>query len=338
MTDELETIEVADEHAARRLDQFVALHLPLGFSRSQAQTMIADGHVTLNGTVETTGKRKLKSGDSVAWAVPDPKPAEPKGQDIALDILHEDEDLIVINKPAGLVVHPGAGNEDGTLVNALIHHCGDSLSGIGGVKRPGIVHRLDKDTSGVMVAAKNDVAHQHLSAQFADHGRTGALRRIYLALCWGTPERLKSTIDTHLGRSSGDRRKQAVVSPGQPDARHAVTHFEIIRIFDEADNGVALSLFACTLETGRTHQIRVHMAHIGHPLIGDDIYGAGFKTKANKLPAKAQSEIKTLHRQALHAHFLAFEHPKSGEVLEFETAPPADMQAVLDALASPTTP
>ncbi|MEM9999440.1 MAG: RluA family pseudouridine synthase [Pseudomonadota bacterium] len=332
MAQQLETIEVDETHNAKRLDQFVALHLPLGLSRSQAQTMITNGHVTLNGKPETSSKRKIKTGDTISFAIPDAAPPEPKGEDIALDILHEDTDLIVINKPAGLVVHPGAGNETGTLVNALIHHCGDSLSGIGGVKRPGIVHRLDKETSGVMVVAKNDRTHQHLSAQFADHGKTGPMERAYLALVWNMPDRRAGTIETFLGRSSGDRKRQAVASESQPDARHAVTHFRVRATFAAGQVGADLALIECVLETGRTHQIRVHMAHIDHPLVGDNVYGSGYKTKIAKLEQQAAYAVTALNRQALHAYKLVFEHPSNGDVMRFESPLPTDFAAVLQAL------
>ncbi|MEM1377015.1 MAG: RluA family pseudouridine synthase [Pseudomonadota bacterium] len=332
MTDQLKTVEVDEANNAKRLDQFVALHLPLGMSRSQAQTMITNGHVQLNGTPETASKRKVKMGETVSFQIPEAEPPEPGGEDIALDILHEDDDLIVINKPAGLVVHPGAGNETGTLVNALIHHCDDSLSGIGGVKRPGIVHRLDKDTSGVMVVAKNDRAHQHLSAQFADHGKTNDMERAYLALVWNIPERRVGSIDTFLGRSSGDRKRQAVVSESQPDARHAVTHFTVNSIFPAEKNGVELALVECRLETGRTHQIRVHMAHIGHPLVGDNTYGSGYKTKIAKLDEKSGKAAAALNRQALHAYKLSFEHPTSNEMMHFEAALPDNLSELIHAL------
>lgn len=326
------TVEPAD--AGKRIDQWLAARMPEGISRGNVQSMIAQGLVLIGGSTETSAKKKLKDGDVVAWQMPQPAPAEPIAQNIALDVIFEDADVIVINKPAGLVVHPGAGNEDGTLVNALLHHCAESLSGIGGVKRPGIVHRLDKDTSGIMVVAKNDQAHQHLSAQFADHGRTNDMRRIYSAIVWGVPPRAKSRIETLLGRSSSDRKKQAVVTQSQPDARHAVTRYEYVEMLHaglERDEPVA-SLIDCELETGRTHQIRVHMAHIGHPLIGDAVYGAAYKTKANVLSENAQKRIAALHRQALHARLLAFEHPKTGTLLTFEAPIPDDLEDVLAAL------
>ncbi len=219
--------------------------------------------------------------------MPEPEPAEPGGEDIPLNIVFEDDDIIVIDKPAGLVVHPAAGHATGTLVNALIAHCGDSLSGIGGVKRPGIVHRLDKDTTGLMVVAKTDRAHQALAAQFADHGRTGPLRRGYLAFVWGAPARPKGTIDAPIDRHPKSRDRMAVRANG----REAITHWQVLERFDGKDGKPAASLIECRLETGRTHQIRVHLAHLGHPLLGDATYGTGFKTKATRLPEAAQEAL-----------------------------------------------
>jgi RluA family pseudouridine synthase len=222
-----------------------------------------------------------------------------------------------IDKPAGLVVHPAAGHETGTLVNALIAHCGESLSGIGGVKRPGIVHRLDKDTSGLLVVAKTDEAHQGLSALFADHGRTLSLTREYLAFVWGQPERSAGMIDAPLGRHPWHREKQAVVSGAK--GREAITHYKVERSFGRDVNGRALvSLVRCSLETGRTHQIRVHMAHIGHPVLGDPLYAQGFRTKTAHLVEPARALVEGLRRQALHATSLGFEHPVTGEEMMFE--------------------
>ncbi|MFD1745706.1 RluA family pseudouridine synthase [Rhizobium helianthi] len=323
----------AGEDAEGRLDAWLVSVLDGEFSRSRIKTLIEQGAVALNGKVCTEPKKKVQPGTAVEITLPEPEDPEPKGEDIPLDVLYEDEDLIVIAKPAGLVVHPGAGNWTGTLVNALIHHCGDSLSGIGGVKRPGIVHRLDKETSGVMVVAKNDNAHRHLAAQFADHGRTGDLERAYLALVWGRPQQLRGTIDAPLGRSSADRTKRSVKREESIDAREAITHYEVVERFLEQEDATALaSLVECRLETGRTHQIRVHMAHIGHPLIGDPEYGAAFKTKANRLPEHAKDVVSRFHRQALHAYLLAFEHPRTGEIMEFEAPVPDDMEALLEAL------
>jgi 23S rRNA pseudouridine1911/1915/1917 synthase len=283
--------------------------------------------VHVEGAVVTDPAHKIRPGQSIAVTLPRPVPPEPQAEAIPLHVVHEDRDVIVIDKPAGLVVHPGAGNERGTLVNALIAHCGDSLSGIGGVKRPGIVHRLDKDTTGLLVVAKNDAAHASLAAQFAAHGRDGRLERAYLALVWGSPERPKGTIRTGLARSSANRRKIAV--SGSAAAREAITHYELVERF--GDPPVA-SLLRCRLETGRTHQIRVHMAHIGHPLLGDPAYGAHFRSSSSRLSDTARNALKSLKRQALHAYLLSFEHPRSGKRMTFETQPPPDLACLLAAL------
>lgn len=322
------SFEVAVEDAGARLDRFlaerpeiVAAHL----SRSRLKGLIETDQARVNGVIVGEPARKLTAGNIISLTVPPPEPAEPQAENIALTIVHEDDHLIVIDKPAGLVVHPASGHETGTLVNALIAHCGDSLSGVGGVKKPGIVHRIDKDTSGLLVVAKTDAAHHGLSRLFADHGRTLPLTREYLAFVWGVPDRAHGTIETSLGRHSIQREKMAVVSEAR--GREAITHWEKI-----ADYGVA-SLIACQLETGRTHQIRVHMAHIGHPLIGDATYGSGFKTKIVKLPENARRAVEKLGRQALHAATLGFEHPQTREELVFESELPADLQALKNALA-----
>ncbi|MGH6802389.1 MAG: RluA family pseudouridine synthase, partial [Methyloceanibacter sp.] len=242
------------------------------------------------------------------------------------NVVYEDDTLIVIDKPAGFVVHPGAGHAAGTLVNALIAHCGMSLSGIGGVARPGIVHRLDKDTSGLMVVAKTDQAHRALAAQFADHGRTGELERGYLALVWGAPSRPYGTIDAAIGRHPTSRTKMAVL-PAK--GREAVTHWRVVETFGRKDAPIA-SLIECTLETGRTHQVRVHLAHIGHPLIGDPLYGQGFKSKLRKLPEPLRGKL-ALDRQALHAARLAFAHPVTGTLLKFNSPLPADLAEIVEA-------
>lgn len=316
-----------DDAAGRRLDQWLAAALSPEFSRSRLQSLMREGSVRLDGRIVNDPGAKLRGGEEIVIAMPEPEEAAPKGEAIPLAILHEDADLIVIDKPAGLVVHPGAGNPTGTLVNALIHHCGDSLSGIGGVRRPGIVHRLDKDTSGVMVVAKNDRAHRALADAFADHGRDGVLERAYLALVWGVPDRLDGIVDAPLGRASSDRTLRAVVRETSPDARPAVTHWRVVERF-----GNAAALVECRLETGRTHQIRVHMAHIGHPLIGDPDYGRGFRTKVNRLPDALRQAVSAFSRQALHARLLTFAHPATGRIMRFETAPPADLAALIEAL------
>jgi 23S rRNA pseudouridine1911/1915/1917 synthase len=323
---------VTQAGSGMRIDQWLARELEGRLSRSRIQALIAGGSVSLGGATILAARQIVRDGDRVTLLVPEPVDPVPVAQAIALSILHEDADLIVIDKPAGLTVHPGAGAPDGTLVNALIAHCGDTLSGIGGVRRPGIVHRLDKETSGVMVVAKHDRAHRALSAQFADHGRTGALDRRYLALIWGAPPRPTGTVDAPLGRSTSDRTRRAVVPLSHPDAREAITHFRVLERFGPSGKPVA-SLVECRLETGRTHQIRVHMAHLGCPLIGDQVYGRGFLTRSLSLPEPLRAAIDTLHRQALHAAILVFEHPANGEIMEFETPPPGDFSAVAAELA-----
>ncbi len=280
MTPDTFTYTTTDEDTKERLDRVLARALP-ALSRSRLQALIGEGCVQLNGQVVTEPARKVNAGEVIALDVPPPEDPEPKGENIPLNVVYEDEHLIVIDKPAGLVVHPGAGHWTGTLVNALIHHCGESLSGIGGVKRPGIVHRLDKDTTGLMVAAKSDAAHTALSEQFADHGRTGPLQRAYLAFVWGRPKRETFTIDKPLDRDTKNREKQAVRASG----RQAITHITVLESYPSRDNPI-VSLVRCELETGRTHQIRVHLASEGHPLLGDDTYGPGFKTKTARLPPR----------------------------------------------------
>jgi 23S rRNA pseudouridine1911/1915/1917 synthase len=316
----LEVIVEGNE-GSPRLDRVLAARLS-ELSRSRLKALILDGQVTVKNASVRDPAYHVVAGDTITIDVPAPVAAEPKGEDIALDIVYEDDDLIVIDKPAGLVVHPGAGHETGTLVNALIAHCGDSLSGIGGVKRPGIVHRLDKDTSGLLVVAKNDAAHASLSAQFADHGKTGEMRRGYLAFVWGVPNRVRGTVDAPIDRHPHAREKMAVREGG----RHAVTHWEIVKSFKGPDGKPVASLIACQLETGRTHQIRLHLAHIGHPLMGDPVYGPHFKTKATHLGPQSQAALATLDRQALHAYLLALEHPKTGAILEWNSDLPADLR------------
>ncbi|EIM27585.1 RluA family pseudouridine synthase [Microvirga lotononidis] len=316
-----------DDVPAERLDRVLA-RLQADLSRSRLQALIRDGQATVDGVPVLDPNRKVGGGARIALTVPAPVPAEPAGEAMALAIVYEDDDVIVIDKPAGLVVHPAAGHDSGTLVNALIAHCGESLSGIGGVKRPGIVHRLDKDTSGLLVVAKNDLAHQGLAAQFADHGRTGPLERAYLAILWGVPERRRGTVEAALARSTHNREKIVVV--GEDRGRYAITHYEVLEGLPPAQP--IASLVQCELETGRTHQIRVHMAHLGHPLLGDATYGSGFKTKANRLSEPQKEALTALGRQALHAAILGFEHPRSGEFLRFESPLPPDLDRLLAAL------
>ncbi|TFV74163.1 RluA family pseudouridine synthase [Bradyrhizobium frederickii] len=315
----LEVVVAGDEGSAR-LDRVLAARLP-ELSRSRLKTLILAGAVSLKAAPVRDPAYHVASGDTITIDVPEAAPAEPKGEEIALDIVFEDDDIVVINKPKGLVVHPAAGHETGTLVNALIAHCGASLSGIGGVRRPGIVHRLDKDTTGLMVVAKNDMAHASLSAQFADHGRIGEMRRGYMAFAWGVPGRHRGTVDAPIDRHPHAREKMAVRQGG----REAVTHWEILESFAGRDGKGVASLLACELETGRTHQIRVHLAHIGHPLMGDAVYGPHFKTKANQLGPESQAALAALGRQALHAYLLVLEHPRTGELLHWEAPLPEDL-------------
>ena len=320
-------VTVSGEEGSARVDRVLAAHLA-DLSRSRLKTLILAGSVTLGAAPIRDPAYHVAPGDTITIDVPEAAAAEPKGENIALDIVFEDDNIIVINKPAGLVVHPAAGHETGTLVNALIAHCGTSLSGIGGVRRPGIVHRLDKDTTGLMVVAKNDLAHQSLSEQFADHGRTGQMRRGYLAFAWGLPNRQRGTVDAPIDRHPHAREKMAVRQSG----RAAVTHWEVLESFAGRDGKPVASLLACELETGRTHQIRVHLSHIGHPLMGDSVYGPHFKTKANQLGPKAQAALAALDRQALHAYFLVLEHPRSRELLHWEAPLPEDLLLLDSAL------
>jgi 23S rRNA pseudouridine1911/1915/1917 synthase len=329
MTDVTRETVTVPEAGGGRLDRVLAAQVP-ALSRSRLKALILAGQVTVEGRTVRDPAVAVNSGVTITVTVPEAEPAKPVPQEIPLDIVHEDGALIVLNKPAGLVVHPAAGHASGTLVNALIAHCGDSLSGIGGVKRPGIVHRLDKDTTGLMVVAKNDRAHRRLSKQFADK-REGPIERDYLALVWGAPERPRGTVDAPLDRHPHAREKRTVREGG----REAVTHWEVVERYTGADGKPVAALLACRLETGRTHQIRVHLAHIGHPVMGDETYATGFKTKAARLNPAAQAALAALGRQALHAEHLAFEHPDTGEVLDFHAGLPADMTLLRQALTAP---
>ncbi len=312
-----------------RLDRVLAAHLA-DVSRSRLKALIQDGQVRIGTDVVRDPAYHVTPGETIIIDLPEPVEAEPKGEAIALKIVYEDDDIIVIDKPAGLVVHPAAGHAAGTLVNALIAHCGASLSGIGGVRRPGIVHRLDKDTSGLLVAAKNDRAHASLSAQFADHGRTGAMERGYLAFAWGAPHRPRGSIDAPLDRHPHSREKMAVRDGG----REAITHYEVRETFNGQVGKPVASLVALKLETGRTHQIRVHLAHIGHPLLGDAVYGPHFKTKASQLGPASRAALAALDRQALHAYLLVLEHPRTGEILRWEVPLPEELLSLERALSA----
>ena len=320
-------VTVAGDEGSIRLDRVLAVRVA-ELSRSRLKALILAGQVSIKSAPIRDPAYHVAAGDTITIDVPEAVAPEPKGEDIALDIIYEDDDIIVIDKPKGLVVHPAAGHESGTLVNALIAHCGASLSGIGGVKRPGIVHRLDKDTTGLMVAAKNDRAHQSLTEQFADHGRTGAMRRGYMAFVWGVPNRQRGTVDAPIDRHPHAREKMAVRDSG----REAVTHWEIHESFSGRDGKPVAALLACQLETGRTHQIRVHLAHIGHPLMGDAVYGPHFKTKASHLGPRSQSALAALDRQALHAYLLVLKHPETGAILEWMSDLPDDLTLLRDCL------
>jgi 23S rRNA pseudouridine1911/1915/1917 synthase len=324
----IETVIAAAEDAGARLDRVLAARIE-GLSRTRLKALILDGAVTIGGRTVLDPEHRVNAGDEIEVNVPAADDPVPQGENIPLTIVYEDDDIIVIDKPAGLVVHPAPGHSTGTLVNALIAHCGDSLSGIGGVKRPGIVHRLDKDTSGLLVVAKNDRAHKKLSAQFADHGREGPLVREYIAFAWGAPGRPRGTIDAPIDRHPHARDKMAVRQNG----REAVTHWQLLETYPGTDGKPVASMIVCRLETGRTHQIRVHLAHAGHPLLGDETYGTGYRTKAVHLPDAARAALEGLGRQALHAYLLHIEHPTTGEELQFRSELPADLARLRDALS-----
>ena len=308
-------IEVALDasHSGWRLDRALAATIP-SLSRERLKVLTKAGALTRDGKAVRDPATKVKGDERFTLAVPDPEPAHNEPQEIPLPIVYEDEHLLVVDKPAGLVVHPAAGNRDGTLVNALLHHCGDSLSGIGGVARPGIVHRIDKDTSGLLVIAKHDKAHEGLAKQFATH----SIDRRYLAIVSGVPRQAEGTVDAPLARSPQNRKKIAIVSAGK--GKRAVTHWKRLQLLKDA------ALVECSLETGRTHQVRVHMASIGHPLVGDPVYGRGKSVHRNLLN---QLDFK---RQALHAAHLGFIHPVTKGRLSFDSALPSDMQELFTAL------
>ncbi len=295
-----------------RLDRLLADCTDL--SRERVKALISEGKVEVDGQVVTSPSAKVQVGSSFLIHLPPPDNPQALPQDIPITVVYEDKHLIVVDKPAGMVVHPAAGNPDGTLVNALLHHCRGSLSGIGGVARPGIVHRLDKDTSGLLVVAKSDAAHEGLARQFADH----SLERAYLAVVNGYPSPAEGTVDARIGRSDANRKKMAVLPPESRRGKHAVTHYRTLERLD------GCSLVECRLETGRTHQVRVHLASIGHALLGDPVYG-----RANP---KIRPVLKRLgfERQALHAAILGFEHPITGNFLRFSSELPADMRELID--------
>ena len=300
--------EVTD--AGTRLDAFVSATGEL--TRSAAARLIEEGAITVGGKA-VAKNYKLRAGDEVEILLPEPAPSEAQPEDIALDVVYEDSDIIVINKPVGMVVHPAAGNEQGTLVNALLYHCGDSLSGIGGVVRPGIVHRIDKDTSGLLVVAKNDDAHNYLAERIKTH----EVGRIYYALLVGNLKEDQGTVDAPIGRHPRDRKKMAVLGATDGRSRNAVTHYEVLERYR------GYCFVRCRLETGRTHQIRVHMAHLGHPLVGDVTYGGG-KTKFEL------SNKSLIEGQCLHAGELKLTHPRTGEEMHFKSELPREMQILIE--------
>jgi 23S rRNA pseudouridine1911/1915/1917 synthase len=326
MDADIYTVIVAEADAGERLDRTLAARTAL--SRTRLKALILAGQVAMNGRTIRDPGIHVNAGAQISIAVPPPEPAEPAPEKIPLAIVYEDDEMIVIDKPAGLVVHPAAGNWTGTLVNALVAHCGASLSGVGGVRRPGIVHRLDKDTTGLMVVAKTDRAHRALAAQFADHGRAGPLQRGYLAFVWGVPDRPRGTISKPIDRHPHARDKMAVRENG----REAVTHWALVEPYRGLRGDNVASLIECRLETGRTHQIRVHLASIGHPVLGDEVYSTGFKTKATLLAPPAREALAGLERQALHAYLLGVEHPVNHEYLEFRSELPPDLRDLREGL------
>ncbi|MEQ8696324.1 MAG: RluA family pseudouridine synthase [Bauldia litoralis] len=313
------TVTVGEGDGGARLDAWLAGAID-DLSRTRIKQLIKDGRVASSGAVQRDPAFAVRTGDAFEVSIPAAVPPEPAGQVIPLDVVFEDDDLICVNKSAGMVVHPAPGSMDQTLVNALIAHCGESLSGIGGVMRPGIVHRLDKDTSGLMIAAKNDRAHRHLARQFADH----SIERVYRALVWGVPRPLNGTIEGNIGRHPTHRTKMAVVSDG---GKHARTYYKMERSFANA-----VSLISCRLSTGRTHQIRVHMAHRGHPIVGDRVYGRQRNLPGRDRGQEAGDALQRFDRQALHAAVIGFEHPVTGETLRFEAELPKDMKELIDKL------
>ncbi len=323
MPETVYTITAAENDAGQRLDRFLTTQLP-DMSRSRLQALIGQGCVRSLGAVIDDAACKVKPQQQFTLTIPETVPSHILPQDIALDIVYEDEHLLVINKPAGLTVHPAPGHADNTLVNALLAHCGESLSGIGGVARPGIVHRIDKDTSGLLVVAKHDAAHTHLSLQLSER----TLKRTYLAVAWGEFKQKSGSISGNIGRSISNRQKMAVVKSG---GKAAVTHYCVIEPF-----GIA-SLVECNLETGRTHQIRVHLTHIGHPLVGDQTYGQSTQSRLNNgalksLPEKTRGALLAFERQALHAKSLGLIHPATGKPMQFSCNLPPDMLQLIDAL------
>lgn len=313
-----------DHDRSKRLDVVLAREFPM-LSRTRIKGLIATGKLSIDGVSIDFPAYKIKGKDlALALTVPQAQSLDVIPQSMPLAITYEDDQVIVVNKPAGLVVHPGAGVPDQTLVNGLLHHCGDSLKGIGGVQRPGIVHRIDKDTSGLIVVAKTDMAHAHLSAQFESHSIT----REYQALIWGVPSPVRGTIDARIGRDQHNRQRQAIVVRDDR-GKQAVTHYQTQQSF-----GLVASLVSCWLETGRTHQIRVHMSHIGHALIGDQTYGRTSKARRNALADTVRADVLEFQRQALHAAKLGFDHPTDNRRVELQAPMPKDMAKLIETIKS----
>lgn len=310
------SVPVPEDKAGQRLDRVLADALE-GVSRTRLKALIEDGRVSIAGEAAPSPSTAVKAGQVLTVSIPAPEPATPLAQDIPLDVVYEDSELIIINKPAGLVVHPAAGHTDGTLVNALLHHCRGQLSGIGGVSRPGIVHRLDKDTSGLMVAAKTDRTHQDLSEQFA--ART--VERAYLAVVWGVPSPRRGEIEGNIGRSRANRKKMAVVKGG---GKTALTRYKVIRPL-----GSRAALVECRLATGRTHQIRVHLASIGHPVVGDPLYGGGPQNRLKTAPEAEKNAIKNYKYQALHAYLIGITRRYNRNPLRFEVELPQEIKQLI---------
>ncbi len=318
-TDNFNTVMVNKKYNGWRIDKFLSVVFP-DISRSQVQRLLKEQCVTVDGESAGDASFKVKEGQICVMTIPEPEEAVPEPENIPLEIVYEDEDLIVVNKPAGMTVHPAPGSPRGTLVNALLYHCQGNLSGIGGVKRPGIVHRIDKDTSGLLVAAKNDMAHKALCAQFAEH----SIERTYFAAVFGVPNPLEGRIEGNIGRSPYDRKKMALV---RKNGKAAVTNYKTTEIF-----GGLASLVKCNLETGRTHQIRVHLSSLGCNLIGDQLYVKSKKINEKRVATELRDYINHFPRQALHAKSLGFRHPRSGRQLQFDSVFPADFEELLQKL------
>jgi 23S rRNA pseudouridine1911/1915/1917 synthase len=315
MADKKYKFTVSEEQNVKRVDHFIVEELPT-FSRTKISKLIKEGALLVNNQAIEESSKKISFGDVIELTVPEPVATDLQAQDISLAVVYEDDDLLVINKPIGMVVHPGAGNPDGTLVNALLHHCKGNLSGINGELRPGIVHRIDKDTSGLLVVAKNDIAHNVLAKQFEDH----SIQRTYLAFVWGMPKPIHGRIETLIGRSKYNRQK---MSADVGSGKNAITNYKTLEVF-KGKTIPDISLIECKLETGRTHQIRVHLAHKGNPILGDQMYGKKIR-KIRDLDEELSVVLENINFQALHAQSLGFLHPKSGKELFFTTELPKDL-------------